>query len=165
MDTKNIKVARIDNRYVHGQVAARLIREFAITKVLVISDLYAKDAFMSQLMKTMSFSGATIDVLTIADTVKRYLGGEYEGENVLLLWGDVKSAYATWNEGLPFPFLNVGNLPGGMGKKKVDKSNYIDAKDAQMLKELSDKGVDIYFQNMPSLPKTTLAEALKITGF
>lgn len=160
----NIKVARIDNRYVHGQVAARLIREFAITKVLVVSDLYAKDLFMSQLMKTMSFSGATIEVLTVADAEKLYNGGTFANDNVMLLWGDVKSAYQTYEAGLKFEEMNVGNLPGGPNRKRVDKSNYIDANDAAMLKELASKGVNIYFQNMPDLPSTTLPDALKLTG-
>lgn len=160
---KNLKVVRIDNRYVHGQVAARMIREFGITKVLVINDLYAKDMFMSQLMKTMSFTGATIDVLSIADTVSKWQEGEYSQENVMLLWGTVKDAYNTYRAGLMFDSLNVGNLPGGIGRVKVDKSNYIDAADAAMLKELAVSGVDVYFQNMPGNPKTSLEDALKIT--
>lgn len=159
----NIKVARVDNRYVHGQVAARLIREFGITKVLVISDLYAKDVFMSQLMKTMSFSGADIEVLSVADTVAQWGEGRFEKENVMLLWGDVASAHASYQAGLEFGFLNIGNLPGGPGRVKVDKSNYISAKDAEMLRELSARGVDIYFQAMPGMPKVTLEDALKIT--
>ena len=161
--SNNIKVARIDNRYVHGQVAARMIREFGITKVLVISDLYAKDMFMSQLMKTMAFSGATIEVLSIADTVKQWNDGIFSKDNVMLLWGNVADAHNTYQAGLKFEFLNVGNLPGGPQKIRVDKSNYIDAKDASMLKALSGLGVDVYFQNMPGMAKTTLEEALKIT--
>lgn len=160
----NIKVARIDNRYVHGQVAARLIREFAITKVLVVSDLYAKDLFMSQLMKTMSFSGATIEVLTVADAVKLYNNGTFDNDNVMLLWGDVKSAHQTYTSGLKFTRMNIGNLPGGVGRKRVDKSNYIDANDAALLKELASQGIDVYFQNMPDLPTTSLPDALKLTG-
>lgn len=160
----NIKVARIDNRYVHGQVAARLIREFAITKVLVVSDLYAKDIFMSQLMKTMAFSGSTIDVLSVSDAVKLYNSGTYANDNIMLLWGDVKSAHQTYTTGLKFDEMNIGNLPGGVNRKRVDKSNYIDAEDAALLRELAAQGVNIYFQNMPDLPKTSLPDALALTG-
>ncbi len=160
----NIKAARIDNRYVHGQVVARLVREFNITRVLVISDLYAKDLFMSQLMKTMSFSGAVIDVLSVADTVSQWNEGKFEKDNVMLIWGDVQSAYSTYKSGLKYEILNIGNLPGGPGRVKVDRSNYINAEDAEYLKKLAANGVDVYFQSMMDMPRTNLDEALKITN-
>ena len=160
---KNIKVARVDNRYIHGQVAARLIREFSITKVLVINDLYAKDMFMSQLMKTMSFSGAVIEVLSIADAADQWNRGLFENDNVMLVWGDVDSAYNTYYTGLKYDSLNIGNLPGGPGRVKVDKSNYISAQDAEQLKDLDNSGVSVYFQAMPDLSRVDLPEALVIT--
>ena len=120
---------------------------------------------MSQLMKTMSFSGATIEVLSIEDTIRQWNGGVFQKDNVMLLWGNVKDAYTTYQAGLKFAFLNLGNLPGGPGRVRVDKSNYIDATDAELLKKLASEHVDVYFQNMPNLEKTTLQQALKITNF
>ena len=159
----NVKLVRIDNRYVHGQVAARLVREYSISKILLINDAYAKDLFMTQLFKTVALSGASVEVLTICDAVAQWQSGAFEGENVMLLWGTVQYAYDTYHAGLTFDELNIGNLPGGPGRERVDKSCYIDALDAAQLRELESKGVNVYFQGMPDLPKTSLSAALKIT--
>ncbi|MDL2220268.1 PTS sugar transporter subunit IIB [Eubacteriales bacterium OttesenSCG-928-N14] len=161
----NIRYVRIDNRYVHGQVAARLVREYSITKVILINDAYAKDVFMSQLFKSVAFSGSTVDVVSVEDAVAGWNAGNYEKETVMLLWGNVVDAHRTFMSGLKYEFLNVGNLGGGPGRERVNKSTYIDAQDAAQLKELADAGVEVYFQDMPDLPRTDLDEALKITQF
>ena len=43
----NLRITRVDNRYIHGQVSARLVRELNISKIVLISDIYALDPFMT----------------------------------------------------------------------------------------------------------------------
>lgn len=155
-------MARVDNRYIHGQVNARLVREFNISKVVMISDMYAKDPFMSSLYKSIAI-GYTVDILTIQEAVDAWNSGVYNCDNVMLLWGNVKDAYETYEAGLKYEFLALANMPGDIGKVQVNVSCYINEKEADQLRSLDGNGVEIYFQAMPDMPKTTLKEALEIT--
>ncbi|EOH95560.1 PTS system mannose/fructose/N-acetylgalactosamine-transporter subunit IIB [Enterococcus pallens] len=158
----NIKLSRVDNRYIHGQVNARLIKEYNITKVLMISDINAKDPFMSTLYKSVAI-GYTVDILGIEDAVEAWNSGVYQTENMMLLWGNIKDAYDTLQAGLKFDFIALANIPGEVGAVQVNASCYISEKEADYLRSMNDEGVEIYFQAMPSLPKTTLEKALQIT--
>mgnify|MGYP003331589868 FL=1 len=160
----NLKLSRVDNRYIHGQVSARLVREFNISKILLISDAYAADPFMSELYKTMAI-GFTVEVRSISDAANAWKSGEFKSEPALmLLWGTVSDACASYKAGINYDFISLANIPGDGGRIKVNNSCYINADEAELLKELSSLGVDVYFQAMTDLPKTTLDEALKITG-
>ena len=160
----NLKVSRVDNRYIHGQVSARLVREFNISKILLISDAYAVDPFMSELYKTMAI-GFTVEVRSISDAAAAWKSGEFENEPALmLLWGTVADAFASFEAGISFNFISLANIPGDGGRVKVNNSCYINAKEADLLKKLNKSGVDVYFQAMTDLPKTTLDQALKITS-
>lgn len=160
----NIKLVRVDNRYIHGQVNARLVREFNISKVVMIADIYAKDPFMSSLYQSIAI-GYSVDVLTIKDAVEAWNSGIYKGENVMLLWGNIKDAYETYKAGLKFDFMALANIPGDVGKVQVSPSCYINEKDAEYLKCMAEEGMDIYFQAMPDLPKVTLKDALTAGKF
>ncbi len=159
------KIARIDNRYIHGQVAARMTREYNISNIVLIDDMYASNDMMKQIFLLAVVPGVSIDVVSVNDAIANLNAGKYEGERNMLIWGNVDTAYRTYQAGWKFDELNIGNLAGGIGRKQVDKSCYIDEKDANQLKELADLGVETVFQAMSDLPKTTLKEALSITGF
>lgn len=160
----NVKLTRVDNRYIHGQVNARLVREFKISRVLLISDTVAKDVFMSQLYKSIAI-GYKVDILSVHKAVEAWNSGVYAGENIMLLWGNIKDAYDTFEAGLKYEALTLGNIPAAAGKLQVDKTCYIDETEADQLKSLAASGVDVYFQAMPDTQKTTLNEALQKTGF
>lgn len=160
----NVKLARVDNRYIHGQVSARLVREFNISKIVLISDAYAEDPFMSELYKTMAI-GFTVEVLSVAEASSAWKSGAFESESALmLLWGTVADAIASYKAGITFAFIALANIPGENGRVKVNNSCYINSEEAQSLKELQASGVDVYFQAMTDLPKTSLTEALNLTG-
>lgn len=158
----NIKLARVDNRYIHGQVNARLVREFNISKVLLISDMCAADPFMSQLYKSIAI-GYSVDIMGVADAVEAWKSGVYANEKIMLLWGNIQEAYDTYEAGLVYDFVALANMPGDVGKVQVNGTCYINETEADQLKSLSENGVDVYFQAMPDLPKVTLKEALDIT--
>ncbi|HUM84469.1 MAG TPA: PTS sugar transporter subunit IIB [Lachnospiraceae bacterium] len=160
----NIKVTRVDNRYIHGQVNARLVREYRITRVLLISDAVKKDLFMTQLYKSIAI-GYQVDILGLKEASDAYNSGKYAKDNIMLLWGNVPDAFETFQDGLKYSELVLGNMPADSGKKQVDKTCYMNKEEAEKLKMLEAAGVDVYFQAMPDTQKTTLKDALHKTGF
>lgn len=160
----SIKLTRVDNRYIHGQVNARMVREYKISCVLLISDQVASDPTMSQIYKSIAI-GYRVEIMGINQAAQAWSTGAYENDNVMLLWGNIDDAYETYRAGLKFPFLIIGNAPSAIGRKQVDKTCFIDETDADELRALATAGVDVYFQAMSDTPKTTLPEALAKTGF
>lgn len=158
----NLRITRVDNRYIHGQVSARLVRELNISKIVLISDIYALDPFMTELYQTMAI-GFTVDVLSISEAIQKQKTGAWDAEPaVMFLFGTVDDANAAFRAGLKFFELMLANIPGGPGRVKINNSCYINAQEAQKLNELAKEGVAIYFQALTDMPKIALNEALKM---
>ncbi len=156
-----ISFVRVDCRYVHGQVGARLVREFNIKRIALVSDVIAKDPFMTQLYTSAGINGASIKVFSVEKAAKTYQDGGFDGANVMLLFGDVATAYRAYQAGIPYEMLDIGNAKGGANKLRIDQTTYITREEGEMLRQLGEKGVDVYFQAMPNSVKTTLESALK----
>lgn len=160
----NLKLTRVDNRYIHGQVSARLVRQFGISRIVLVSDLHAADPFMSELYQAMAI-GFDVDVVSVAEAAQKWADGDYATERaIMLLWGTIADASATYNAGIRYDFLALANIPGEAGKLRVNDSCYINADEAAALRALAAAGVDVYFQALTDLPKTTLDDALRSTG-
>ena len=159
-----IAFVRVDCRYVHGQVGARLVREFGIHKIALVSDVIAKDAFMVQLYTAAGINGADIVVYTVEKALEAYQNGEFNKQNVMLLFGDIDTAKRTYDAGVHFNSLNIGNAKGGTDKLRVDQTTYISLEEGKELLQLHKNGVDIYFQAMPNATKTSLEKALTTIG-
>ena len=159
----NIKLARVDNRYIHGQVSARLVRELGITKILLISDACAADPLMSELYKLMAVDFG-VDVLSIQDAADKWREGAFNSEPaLLLLWGNIGDAVKSYQMGMKYAELALANIPGNGNNIRVNNSCYITGDEAGELKKLSADGVEVYFQATTDIPKVSLDEALKIT--
>lgn len=159
----NIKLARVDNRYIHGQVSARLVRELGITKILLISDACAADPLMSELYELMAVDFG-VDVLSLADAAEKCQAGAYDDEAaLLLLWGNIADAVKSYEMGIHYGQLALANIPGNGNNVRVNNSCYINAEEAEQLKNLEKDGVEVYFQATTDIPKVSLADALKIT--
>jgi mannose/fructose/N-acetylgalactosamine-specific phosphotransferase system component IIB len=65
---------------------------------------------------------------------------------------------------VPITSDDVGNVCNKPNTVQVIKTVYLSDKDYEDLKEISDKGVEVYFQNIPSSEKLSMDDAAKKMG-
>lgn len=155
---------RIDSRFVHGQVGARLVRQYNVRKIIIIDDKVAADEFMSMVFKMASVS-ASVDVYSVEDAIKKYKDGNLGKGNCMLLFGNVDNAYRAY-QGIKYEELDVGSIKGDdrEGTKLVTNMIYINEEEARMLLEMKQDGCNVYFQSVPDTPVISLEDGLKNIG-
>lgn len=145
---------RIDDRLIHGQVTVAWAKFLNIQKIVVISDLAAKNRLQQELLKASAPPGVAVEVLSVDEASKKILNNSYEKDRTMLIVDTIKSLDRLFKNGVYLPEINLGNQGGGKpGTKKLTKSVYLDDNDIQILKELSKKGVKITVQMMPNEEK------------
>ena len=155
---------RIDSRYVHGQVGARIVRQFNVSKIVIIDDKIAADEFMTSIFKMASVS-AKVVVYSVEKAISRYKEGKLKDGNLMLLFGNVDTAYRTYKE-IKFEELDVGSIKGDdrEGTKLVTNMIYITEEEGKKLAEMKKEGCNVYFQSVPDTPVVSLEEGLKNIG-
>lgn len=160
---------RIDDRFVHGQVGARIVKQFDCNRIAIIDDKVAADSFSRQLY---GFSGdacgAKVEIYSVEEGAKAYKEGQFESKRYLLLFGNINTAYRALEAGVEYEELEVASIKVKRGevKNKATDNVYIDANDAENLRAIEKHGVNAYFQLMPAVDSPVSIESgIKNAGF
>lgn len=157
----SIVLARIDNRFVHGQILEGWIPYTKATCIIVASDAAAANPVQKMAMETCVTCGISIQTLEVENAVKRLLEGEFDKYRVVLLFGTTEDALKAVNIGLELSELNVGNIHFCPGKLQISPSVSVDAADLENLRALTDKGIKVVIRCVPSDPSRDIWEVVK----
>ena len=145
----SIALYRIDDRLVHGQVMTAWTRIFNITKIIVVDDATAKNAFLCDVMKMAVPSGCSVQILTVADAVSVVQASAKSDEKAIVLVKAPIALRALIDQGIVIKEINVGNVGAGPGRKAVMRSTQLTKDEFDTLVGMSAQGIHIYFQMLP----------------
>ena len=105
---KNILVARIDDRLIHGQVMTAWVKSYPINHILIVDDELAKNQFMLNIYKAAMPAGIKVSITSKAGGVELLKQDPLPGENYLIL-AKVPEVFAyLLDNGIPLTKLVVG---------------------------------------------------------
>ncbi|RAN54086.1 MULTISPECIES: PTS sugar transporter subunit IIB [Dolosigranulum] len=158
MNKPDIKMARIDERLVHGQVQM-WIRKLGVNLCIVANDATAEDKLQQSLMSSV-VNGVGMRFFTLDKTIK-IIHKAAPSQKILLIVKNPKDALKLVENNVPISDLNIGNIHYEEGKTKF--SNYIsigeDDKNS-LYKLINDYGVNINTQTSPMAPDADLKDKL-----
>lgn len=105
---RNVVLARVDERLLHGQVATKWIQATAATTILLVDDDLVKDAFVCALFKGLKPVGTMLEILTIEQAVEWLSDKPVKGEKVILLCKYPQSFVRLNSFGIFFPKIIFG---------------------------------------------------------
>lgn len=157
----NIKLARVDFRLMHGQVVTNWIKQVSADAILIIDDNLASDKFLAQVFLMAAPPGVKISIKSIDKAVEGVKRDVYKGLNLLVLFKSIENAKKALDAGFPFDALQIGGLGSGTNKAMISNELSLSRKEADLLKDMSDKGVEVTLQVTPKDPCITLENAIK----
>ena len=130
----DIRLTRIDNRLIHGQVATQWCGVVGANLLLVANDAVAADEFRQGLMNMAAPAYAQTRFFTMLKLV--------EG-------------------GVPIKKLNIGNMHMAEGKRQVATSVAVDDDDVATFRKLQDLGVELEIKRVPDTPAESTEKLFK----
>ena len=146
---KNIKLIRVDDRLIHGQVVTSWITQTGSKKIIIIDDELYENEFLKDVFAAAAPRGIPVEVAKVDQAVQEWKLNEFNGEQVLILLKKIDALKRLYEQGLCFDSVQIGGLASGPGRKLVVKAIGLSEQDAVELKSLGKQGVKIYFQSMP----------------
>lgn len=157
---KNILVARIDDRLIHGQVVTAWIKSYPINNILIIDSSLAKNQMMQSIYKAAAPSGIKISILDLEESAALLKGAALPGENFMLLAKGPEVFEGLLNEGIPLEKLIIGGMGARPGRETLIRNVSASADERACLKRIREKSVRTVYQLVPAEKEINLDSSL-----
>jgi mannose/fructose/N-acetylgalactosamine-specific phosphotransferase system component IIB len=145
-----IRLTRIDDRLLHGQVAFTWVPALAVNCLIIANDKVAKDEFMKLTLGLAKPAGTKLLIMSLKDTVTFLNDEKNKGQKILLLINSVKDAYALAVDVPEILSVNFGGLRSKEGSKLISKAIAITEDDLLDIKKLISNGIELEIRQVPT---------------
>ncbi len=144
---------RIDERLIHGQVAAMWTGALKVTRIIVVDNEIITNDFRKKMLKMACPSGVKLSILNTETAANNIKIRKYEGDRIFVIARGPEVLVDLYEKGFPLKEVNVANMSGGSGTRQVKKTVCVTEEDEKDFNLLNAKGVYFYTQMIPSEPK------------
>jgi fructoselysine and glucoselysine-specific PTS system IIB component len=155
-----IKLTRIDDRLVHGQVAFTWTPALDLTCLLIATDKVAKDDFMKMTLELAKPAGTKLLIKSLKDAAVFLNDERSKGMKILLLVNSVKDASEMVSEVPEINSINFGGLRMKDNARLISKAVAVDDADIIFIKELLKKGIELEIRQLPTDSKKMVEELI-----
>jgi mannose/fructose/N-acetylgalactosamine-specific phosphotransferase system component IIB len=145
-----IKLTRIDDRLVHGQVAFTWVPALGIDCLIVANDRVAKDEFLKSTLNLAKPAGIKFFIRTITDAIALINDPKSHPFHILLIVESVKDAH-TLVSGIPeISSVNFGGIRSKAGSRLVSKAVALTEEDITLIRDLLARGIELEARQVPT---------------
>lgn len=160
-----IRLARIDDRLIHGQVVTVWAKEAGAGRIIVASDEVDNDNIRKTLVKRAAPPGIKVNVVGLEKAVRVYKNPKYAQETVFFLFTNPLEVLALVENGVPIKSINIGGMQYKTGRMQITKAVSVDKEEAEAFKKLAELGVELDLRSVVSDPKVDFGSKLKEASF
>ena len=147
---RNIVLARIDDRLIHGQVVTAWVKQTNANRIVIADDPLTKDMFMQRLLKAVAPPGIAVDIFTIEAAIKFLTEDPPAGENIILVVKVPEIMEALVDGGVVLDKIILGGMGAKEGRKRFNKNVSASPEEVECIRRILDKGIGMYYQLVPS---------------
>jgi fructoselysine and glucoselysine-specific PTS system IIB component len=145
-----IKLTRIDDRLVHGQVAFTWTPALGVDCLIIANDKAAKDEFMKMTLGLAKPAGTRLLIKSLKDAAAFLNDEKNKGLKVLLIINSVKDAAAMATDVPEIRSINIGGIRLKEGAKLISKAVAVNEEDITMLRILLNRGIELEIRQVPT---------------
>ncbi|WEG73644.1 PTS sugar transporter subunit IIB [Vagococcus intermedius] len=157
----DIRLVRIDDRLIHGQVATVWTKACNINRILVVSDTVAYDNLRKSLLIQAAPPGVKVNVITVAKMIEVYPDPRFSKFKAMLLFTNPEDVARVHQGGVIFTSVNIGGISFSQGKRMITNAVAIDETDKHFFDYLASEGIELEIRKVVADSKVNLIELLK----
>ena len=163
-----IKLFRIDERLIHGQIAIKWSRHTGVDSIVVANDHAAENVMIQKSLKMAAPPGIKTVIKTLDAAIATLNDPRCEPLKVLVLVNSPADALKMVRAAKGIPFVNIGNYgrvapkKPGRERNRYDNNLYCDEDEVAQFKELMGCGLDCIYQTTPEEPAIALKKLIPL---
>jgi len=150
-----IVLARIDDRFIHGQVTVGWSQKLRPQRIVLCNDEIAGDPWQSRVYRSSVPPQIAVDILAGAEAAAA-LGAAPAAERTILLAGTPADMLDLHRRGLALTEVNVGGMHYLKGKQELLSFVYVDRADLEVFRALVEGGVRLVARQVPNARETEI---------
>ena len=161
-----IKLIRLDERMIHGQVAIKWSRHTGVDRIVVISDEAAANPIIQKSLMMAAPATAKTAIKGADDGIALLNDPRAAGLKILVIVSNPQDLLRVVTEVEGIPLINIGNY-GRIAAKKGDeprktyrKNLYAYDDEVEILKKVLETGIESVYQTTPDEAPESLKNAL-----
>lgn len=153
-----IKLMRVDDRLIHGQVAATWTNTIGADCILIAKDNITPLEITA--CKISVPSGIKLVIKNVEDSIKAINSGVTDKYKLFIVVDNVTAAYRLMKGCEQVNELNLGRTVKREGTEPLGTHVHVTSEQKTMLKELVSEGYNVYLQTIPTASPTPLTKVL-----
>ena len=160
-----IKLLRIDERLIHGQVANQWARQLNVNAIVVANDAAANNDLVKASLKMAAPQGMKVVIKTVDDAIKTLNDPRAAGLSIFVVLDNPNDILKIVENFKGIPYVNVGNF-GRVGFDKANRKEYTSClyandEEVEIFKKIMATGVECECRILTTDMKVSLASVLK----
>ena len=155
-----IKLTRIDDRLVHGQVAFTWVTSLSIDCLIVANDKVAKDDFQKMALGLAKPPTAKLLILTLDNAIAFLNDAKSKNLKILLLVNSVNDAFTLSNGVAEIQSINFGGIRTKEGARHISKAIAVSDDDIAIINQMIEKGLELEVRQVPNDKKQLVKSLL-----
>lgn len=146
-----IKLLRIDDRLLHGQVAFAWTKNLGIHLIYVLNDVVVNDEITKMTLGIAKPYGTKLSVYAVDEGIEELKKHVNTNKNVMIIINNVKDAYRITSAIPEIRAVNFGGIKekSGVESKRYTGSVTLTMEDIETCKQMRDMGVAMEIKAVP----------------
>lgn len=144
-----IELARIDDRFIHGQVLTKWVKLRPISRIIIVSDAVAQDEMRKTLILSVAPANVKASAVSVDKMVRAYQSPRYINDTVMLLFENPEDIVDLVQKGVPLTEINVGGMRFERDRQQITKAVSVSSKNIEAFRKLHDLGVKLELRQLP----------------
>lgn len=153
-----IALYRIDDRLVHGQVVIGWGQPLKAGFIVLVDDAVRASPWEQELYRMGVPPNMELISVSVAEAVARLPEWDADPRVGIVVAGDVATAAALTENGHVVKRINVGGVHNRPGRTERLRFVYLSDAEAEQLKQLAARGIEVSAQDVPTARAVPLAE-------
>lgn len=162
---RNVVLARIDERLLHGQVCTKWMQATHANVIVLADDDLVNDKFTCKIFMGMKPAGTELQIFTVDQAIEYLKEDSHENEKVMLLTKCAQSFLRMNEAGVVYDKIICGSAAVSGNKygkrKKLIRDLFASDSEKDAMRALIDKGVTMVYQLAIDNAPVDLAKLLK----
>lgn len=155
-----IVLTRVDHRLLHGQVAFSWTQSIGADCILIANDDVPVNEIRKTTIKLAKPQGVKLVIKNIEDSITSLTSGVTDKYKLFIVVDSIEDVYKLATAYPEIKQINLGGTKAGEGKENISKAVNVTEEEKKLLKELSDRGIDVFIQMVPSEKAVRISEIL-----
>ena len=138
-----LKLVRVDDRLIHGQVVAIWLKVLGAKRIVIVDDKTARDDFLREILELASPPGVPVEVHDLTAGTERVRALAADPEPVFVIMRSPVTALRMREAGVEFPVLNVGGIGAGPGRKPLYRNISASPEELEAMRQLESMGTRV----------------------